>query len=170
MAASFQALCLAKILLAWTAIDVARAGKDMPISRVVTVPVDPAAATIFPNAQLSAACAIITVEGLGLGLDGDYTLVDELASAHGGKPVWIGTSPDMQHQVLSWQPIWNAWTIGIRGFSVFRAFAPQDTDMPPAYSSRWEVLTEDPNVSTVVSNAVSIFCPGNGSCDEHQTS
>lgn len=160
MFASFQAVCLANILLAFVALEVARARKDVPISRIITVPVDPSAATVFPNAQLSAACGIVTLEGLGLGLDGDYTLADELASVHGGKPVWIGTSPDMQHQVLAWQPTWRAWTIGIRGFSVFLAFAPVDTDMPPAYSSQWQVLTEDPNVFKVVSNAVSIFCPG----------
>lgn len=167
MFARFQVLCLATLLFACIATEVARARKDVPISRVLTVPIDPSAATIFPNAQRSAACRIITLEGLGLGLDGDYTLVDELASAHGGKPVWIGTSPDMQHQVLAWQPTWRAWTIGIRGFSVFRAFAAVDTEMPPAYSSQWEVRTGDPNVFEVVSNAVSIFCPGNDNRDEH---
>lgn len=126
-----------------------------------TVPVYPAAARVFPSAQFTSSCGIITVQGLGLDLDGDYTLVDELAPDHEGKPAWIGTSPGRQYHLLSWQPVARAWAIGIHGSSgVYRAFVQTDSDLPPTYSSRWQLLAKNPDISEEVRHVVSITCPG----------
>lgn len=127
----------------------------------VTVPVYPAAARVFPSAQFASACGIINIQGLGPGLDGDYTLVDELAPDHEGKPAWIGTSVDRPYHLLSWQPEARAWAIGVHGSrGVYRAFVQIDSDLPPAYSSRWQSFTEDPYAFEEVGDVVSIVCPG----------
>lgn len=126
-----------------------------------TIPLDPAAAKIFPSGQFTAVCGIIAIQGLGSTLDGDYSLVDELALARGKRPTWIGTSPGRRYHLLSWQPVASAWTIGIRGLSgIYRAFVKVDSDRPPAYSSRWRLITQDRHIAEEVDHVVSISCPG----------
>lgn len=136
---------------------VVRASEDDSISKA-TIPVDPAAATVFPSAQLSSACGIVAIEGLGP-LDGDYTLVDELMETN-GILAWIGTSVDTQNFLLSWQMHERVWTIGKYGLSVYRAFVEGDPDVPPSTSSRWQMYNRSVSVFEEVDHAVSITCPG----------
>lgn len=125
------------------------------------VPVYPAAARVFPSAQFTSSCGIITVQGLDPDLDGDYTLVDEVAADHEGKPAWIGTSLGRQYHLLSWQPEARAWAIGIHGSSgVYLAFVQIESGLPPAYSSQWQLLAKNPQISEEVRHVVSITCPG----------
>lgn len=126
-----------------------------------TIPLDPAAARIFPSGQFTTVCGIITIQGLGSTIDGDYSLVNELALAHGKRPTWIGMSLERRHHLLSWQSVASAWTIGIHGLSgIYRAFVQVDSDRPPAYSSRWRLIAQDRHIAEKVDHVVSISCPG----------
>lgn len=138
------------------------AGGQHDVAAIAAVPLDPAAARIFPSAQFTAACGIITIQGLGSALDGDYSLVDDLALASGERPAWIGTTQDRQDLLLSWQPVARAWTIGIRGLSgaAYCASVQSDFNLPPAHSSRWRLLGEDRHIAEEVDHVVSIYCPG----------
>ena len=134
--------------------------QDGSISRV-TIPMDPAAAEVFPSAQLSPECAIIRIEGLGP-LDGDYALVNELTEMNGA-PAWIGTSAGTRHWLLSWQDDVRVWAIGVHGLSipVFRAFCEGGfSNVPPSTSSRWQMYSEGASAFKQVENVVSIACPG----------
>ncbi|CAM9964563.1 unnamed protein product, partial [Ectocarpus sp. 12 AP-2014] len=101
------------------------------------IKVDPTAALWFPSTQLSAACSIINIDGLGP-LDGDYSLLHDMTTEN--RPTWIGTSANTQHLLLSFQPVVGGWAIGSTSWS--RAFLPVDSKMPPTQSSRWQVFTD----------------------------
>lgn len=141
-------------------VDVATASEqDGSMSRAA-IPMDPAAARVFPSAQFSSACAIIGIEGLGP-LDGDYALVDDLTKMN-GTPAWIGTSAGTQRRLLSWQVAERVWAIGEHGLSIpiFRAFVGGASSAPPSRSSRWQMYSKRTFVFEEVENVVSIACPG----------
>ncbi|CAN0428197.1 unnamed protein product [Ectocarpus sp. 12 AP-2014] len=102
------------------------------------IKVDPTAALWFPSTQLSAACGIINIDGLGP-LDGDYSLLHDMNSTE-NRPTWIGTSANTQHLLLSFQPVVGGWAIGSTSWS--RAFLPVGSKMPPTQSSRWQVFND----------------------------
>lgn len=121
------------------------------------ITIDPSAARIFPSAQVSATCRIITIDGLGV-LDGDYVLVDNLDVAE-ITPAWVGTSAYTQALVLSYRPDDGVWAIGADGLA--HAFLEVDSGMPPARSSQWQVFNPGSSVFEGAGNAVvSISCPG----------
>lgn len=158
-------LLLLLVLATYGNDDAARVGREQKEGssqasrRSIAIPIDPAAAPVFPHAQYSAACGIITIEGLDY-MDGDYVLLDKSASP-GESPAWIGASQETQDLVLSWQPLGGVWTIGVRDLPRFaRAYLPVESDMPPAYSSRWQIFDVDSSDFEEVGNAVSIYCPG----------
>lgn len=132
----------------------ARSPPDVSISKIY---IDPAAERVFPNAQSSAPCAIITIDGLGP-LDSDYTLIDDPAGMAQRRPTWIGTS-NTQHLALSYQPADGLWTIGgVDGLTA--AYVKVDSSLPPAHSSLWRVFREHPARFERVDNIVIISCPG----------
>lgn len=133
--------------------------QDGSISRA-TIPMDPTAAKVFPSAQFSPACAIISIEGLGP-LDGDYALVDELTEVN-GTPAWTGTSAGNRRRVLSWQAAERVWAIGEYGLRVpiFRAVVKGTSNVPPSRSSRWQLYSKSTFVFEEVENVVSVSCPG----------
>lgn len=123
----------------------------------ITLDPDPAVARIFPSAQVSTTCRIITIGGLGE-LDGDYVLVDNLDLAE-TTPTWAGTSAYTQALVLSYRPDPGVWAIGADALA--HAFVAADPGMPPAQSSQWQVFNPESSVFEGAGNAVvSISCPG----------
>ena len=122
--------------------------------RLTKIKIDPAAALVFPSAQLSGACGITPIEGLGVA-DGDYTLLDDPSSS---RPAWIGTSPYIQHLVLSYLQDEGVWAIG--GNNLFHAFLRVDAAMPPVYSSLWQVFDHESSAFHGSGKVVSISCPG----------
>lgn len=131
---------------------------DMPISETI-ISVVQSAASLFPRAHQHEACSIITITGLGI-FDSDYSLIND-PTVSGGKPSWIGTTPDTQDLLLSWQPLERVWTIGVRDTGLYNAFVPEESGTyPPRYSSRWRVFNPVISYFEDVSGDVSVFCPG----------
>lgn len=120
------------------------------------IKVDDTAALWFPSTQLSAACSIINIDGLGP-LGGDYSLLHDMNSTE-NRPTWIGTSANTQHLLLSFQPVVGGWAIGSTSWS--RAFLPVDSKMPPTQSSRWQVFNDGLSSFEGTGKIVSISCPG----------
>ncbi|CAM9232400.1 unnamed protein product [Ectocarpus fasciculatus] len=120
------------------------------------IPMDHAAIPLFPSVQLSAACGIVTVDGLGA-LDSDYVLRDDLDTSH-GRPTWIGAVSHTQHLALSYHPVEAVWTIWAPG-SIY-AFVRAKSEMPPPQSSRWQIFNASSTSFEGVSGIVSISCPG----------
>lgn len=120
------------------------------------IKVDPSAALRFPSTQLSAACGIINIDGLGP-LDGDYSLVHDM-NATEDRPAWIGTSANTQDLLLSFQPVVGGWAIGSTSWS--RAFLPVNSKMPPTQSARWQVFIDGFSSFEEIGKIVSISCPG----------
>lgn len=143
----------------WALLEVVAGASQVESIARATIPVDPAAAKVFPSAQFSPACGIISIEGLGP-LDGDYTLVDELTEIN-GIPAWISTSEGTHYLLLSWQMDERVWTIGEYGLGVFLAFVEGAPDLPPSRSSRWQrYVPQSVSVFEEVENVVSVACPG----------
>lgn len=133
------------------------------------VPVHPLAWNSFPNAQSSAACAIISINGLGW-LDGDYTLANA-AQWSAEKPTWIHLMPKRPHTLtLSWvtpNGVWGIYFVNDHsGDVLYGAFLPPDSDvsstndMPPAHSSRWMTFNNKTSRFEEVDHNVSISCQG----------
>lgn len=133
------------------------------ITRAVHVPslsrirIGRSAEWAFPSAQVSAACGIISIDGLGE-LDGDYVLVNSADVTLRNKPTWIGTSGNSQKLALSYLPDEKVWAIGANG--LIRAFLEIDSGIPSAQSSRWHVFNEESSAFEGIGNIVSISCPG----------
>ncbi|CAM9914492.1 unnamed protein product, partial [Scytosiphon promiscuus] len=148
--------------LHWMAVKFAVARSQSVI--VSKIKIHPAAERVFPNAQLSAPCAIITVGGLGP-LDGDFTLVDDDSSLPSSptkmiqrRPVWIGASTRTEHLALSYQPEQGVWTIG-GAYGLTNAFVRVDSTLPPAQSAMWSIFRERSSRFEKVDNVVTISCP-----------
>lgn len=123
------------------------------------ITIDPAVARIFPSAQVSTICSIITIGGLGV-LDGDYVLVDNLDTAE-TTPTWAGTSAYTQALVLSYRPDDTVWAIGAGALA--HAFVEAHSGMPPSQSSQWQVFNPESSVfEGAESTVVTISCPGKG--------
>ena len=152
----FLFVCCGMLFIA----EVAAASEQEGSMSRATIPMDPAAAKVFPSAQFSLACAIISIEGLGP-LDGDYALVDDLTEMN-GTPAWIGTSAGTRRRLLSWQIAERVWAIGEHGLSIpiFRAFVGGASSAPPSRSSRWQMYSKRKFVFEEVENMVTIACPG----------
>lgn len=118
------------------------------------IEIDAAAARVFPSAQLSGACGIVTIDGLGA-LDGDYTLLE---NPEGQRPAWIGTSMYTQNLALSYLQDHRVWAIGAN--SLVHAFVQIDSVMPPARSSLWQIFNEELSAFEGSGTVVSFFCPG----------
>lgn len=156
-------MCILLLVCCGTLVEVAAASQqDRSISRA-TIPMDPAAAKVFPSSQFSPACAIISIEGLGP-LDGDYVLVDELTEMN-GTPAWIGALTGTRQWLLSWQIDERVWAIEVYGLRTptFRAFVEGASSVPPSRSSRWKMYSKSASVFEEVENVVSIVCPGKSS-------
>lgn len=118
------------------------------------IEIDAAAALVFPSAQLSGACGIVTIDGLGA-LDGDYTLLEK---PKGRRPAWIGTSMYTQNLALSYMQDERVWAIGAN--NLVRAFVEIDSVMPPARSSLWQIYNEGLPAFEGSGTIVSFSCPG----------
>lgn len=134
----------------------------------VVIPVPPAAWNSFPNAHSSAACDIVSVNGLGW-LDGDYTLANAPRWS-GQKPAWIRLRMEAPSPVaLSWVASDDFWAIGFAGehsHVLYGAFLPSNpdtssSDMPPAFSSRWMTFNDSISRFEGIDHGASISCPGN---------
>lgn len=149
--------------LHWIAVTVTAATSQQSVF-ISKLKIHPAAERVFPNAQFSAPCAIITVDGLGP-LDGDYTLLDDDFAVLGSqtkmaqRPAWIGASAYKVHLALSYQPEHRVWTIG-GAYGLTNAFVQVDSRLPPTRSTMWSVFREGSSLFERVGNAVTISCPG----------
>lgn len=103
--------------------------------------------------QLSGACGIITIHGLG-SLDGDYALADEPTV---GQKRWHSTSVSNQNLVLSYLTVEGVWSIGAQDWS--REFLKGDPGIPPERSLRWQIYNTNSSVFEDVGGVVSISCP-----------
>lgn len=122
--------------------------------------IDPAAASVFPSAQLSEACGIITIDGLGV-LGGDYTLLDPRDKYT--RPAWIGTSTNTHSLTLSYLQNVGVWAIGANG--LFNAFVAVDSVMPPARSRMWQIFNQESSAfEGSGNNVVAVSCPGRSLC------
>lgn len=111
---------------------------------------------MFPSAQLSDACGIITIDGLGV-LGGDYTLLENPSDNH-SRPAWIGTSTNTHSLTLSYLQNVGVWAIGANG--LFNAFAAVDSVVPPAQSRLWQVFNNETSAFEASGNIVAVSCPG----------
>lgn len=133
------------------------AGHLDPI-RAATIPVETIEAPLLPQAQQDGVCTIITVKGLGF-LDGDYSMLENLLN--GEKPSWIGTSPDTQDLLLSWNPLAQLWTIGNRGTGLYHAYVPaEEGNIPPGSSSQWQMFDSGLSDFREIPEIVTVYCPG----------
>lgn len=137
------------------------------VTHGAVVSLNSAAWTAFPNAHASAACGIVSVDGLGW-LDGDYTLADT-SRWSGGKPAWILLRPESPYTVLlAWSGLESVWAMSFGEENAnlrYAAFLPAGSypatgQVPPAHSSRWQIFENKSSRFEENKNMVTISCPG----------